>query len=98
VDWKLVAGQRIGHFITIDVDPKRRRSGLGSTLMRAGEQYLGSLGCLAITLEVATDNTAAQRFYEQHGYAETGRIPAYYPNNTDALVMRKSLQTDDLSG
>ena len=91
VDWKLEARLRVGHFITIDVLPQRRRSGLGTTLMQAGEAYLHQLGCIAITLEVATDNTGAQRFYERQGYARTGRIPGYYADNSDALVMRKTL-------
>ena len=89
MDWKLESGRRVGHFITIDVAPERRRAGLGRLLMQAGEDYLRTLGCLAITLEVALDNIEAQGFYERLGYEQTGRIPGYYADGTEALVMRK---------
>lgn len=92
VDWKLESGRKIGHFITIDVLPELRRNGIGRLLMQAGEAHLVAIGCIAITLEVATDNRGAQAFYARLGYGETGRIPGYYADGTGALVMRKELQ------
>ncbi len=91
VDWKLESGRKIGHFITIDVAPELRRKGLGRLLMLAAEEQLTADGCIAITLEVATDNLGAQAFYEMLGYVNTGRIPGYYADGAEALVMRKSL-------
>jgi ribosomal-protein-alanine N-acetyltransferase len=95
VDWKLESGRKVGHFITIDVAPELRRSGLGRLLMQAGEAQLMDMGCIAITLEVAADNHGAQAFYEHLGYQQTGRIPGYYPDGTSALVMRKALKSAD---
>jgi ribosomal protein S18 acetylase RimI-like enzyme len=91
VDWKLESGRKLGHFITIDVAPELRRSGVGRLLMEAGEADLAGIGCFAISLEVAIDNQGAQAFYRQLGYQETGRIPGYYADGTGALVMRKVL-------
>jgi ribosomal-protein-alanine N-acetyltransferase len=91
VDWKLEAGQKVGHYITIDVAPERRRSGLGRRLMEAAEQHFATLGCNAAMLEVGAGNLPAQAFYQHMGYRETGRIPGYYPDGTDALVMRKTI-------
>ncbi len=91
VDWKLEAGQRVGHFITIDVAPERQRGGLGRRMMQTAEQHLAATGCIASTLEVGTGNLAAQAFYERLGYQRTGRIPGYYQDGSDALVMRKSI-------
>lgn len=91
VDWKLEAGQKVGHFITIDVAPERRRTGLGSRMMQAAEQHMAGLGCKEAMLEVGADNLAAQAFYERLGYRERGRIPGYYQDGTDALVMRKAI-------
>lgn len=91
VDWKLESGRRLGHFITIDVAPEFRRNGLGRLLMQTGEAHLSGMGCFAITLEVAANNHAAQAFYEQLGYQRAGRIPGYYADGTNALVMRKAL-------
>ena len=95
VDWKLESGRKLGHFVTIDVAPEFRRNGLGRLLMQTGEAHLGSMGCIAITLEVATNNHAAQAFYEHLGYQQTGRIPGYYADGTNALVMRKALNSTD---
>ena len=92
VDWKLQSGVRIGHFITVDVAPERRRAGIGRLLMQAGESELLRAGCLAIALEVADNNKDALAFYERLGYRETGRrIPGYYADGSSALVMRKPL-------
>jgi ribosomal-protein-alanine N-acetyltransferase len=95
VDWKLEAGRKVGHFITIDVAPELRRSGLGRQLMQAGERELAAMDCIAITLEVATNNIGALAFYEQLEYRHTGRIPGYYADGTDALVLRKALNSTD---
>lgn len=89
VDWKLESGRKIGHFITIDVAPELRRNGLGRRLMQMGEANLAAMGCIAITLEVAANNAAAQAFYERLGYRQTGWIPGYYADGTNALVLRK---------
>jgi [ribosomal protein S18]-alanine N-acetyltransferase len=91
VDWKLESGRKIGHFITIDVAPELRRRGLGRLLMQAGEIALVGLGCVAMVLEVAINNADAQAFYHRLGYRQTGRIPGYYADGTDALVLRKEL-------
>jgi ribosomal-protein-alanine N-acetyltransferase len=95
VDWKLESGRKVGHFITIDVAPELRRNGLGRLLMQAGEAQLAGMGCIAITLEVASNNAGAQAFYERLGYQPTGRIPGYYADGTDALVLRKTLNSID---
>lgn len=91
VDWKLEAGRKVGHFITIDVAPERRRSGLGRRLMETAEQHLAGLGCGSVMLEVGAGNLPAQAFYERLGYRQTGRIPGYYADGTEALVLRKPL-------
>jgi ribosomal-protein-alanine N-acetyltransferase len=93
VDWKLESGRKLGHFITIDVAPELRRNGLGRLLMQAGEAELAAMGCFAIALEVAMNNAGAQAFYERLGYREMGRIPGYYADGTDALVLRKALDS-----
>jgi [ribosomal protein S18]-alanine N-acetyltransferase len=95
VDWKLESGRKLGHFITIDVAPELRRNGLGRLLMQTGESCLADMGCIGVALEVATDNQAAQAFYERLGYQQVGRIPGYYAGGTDALVMRKELLSGD---
>lgn len=84
-------GAIVGRLITIDVDPRLRRSGVGHTLLQAVEERLRAREASAILLEVAVDNTVAQEFYARHGFVRTGRIPGYYLNRIDALVMEKQL-------
>jgi [ribosomal protein S18]-alanine N-acetyltransferase len=85
------SGQRVGRLITIDVRAPLRRHGLGNLLMASVEERLRAAGAAAIILEVAVDNSAAQAFYERHGFTRTGRIPGYYLGRIDALAMEKAL-------
>lgn len=84
-------GARVGRLITIDVDPGLRRRGIGNRLMQTIEERLRAESATAVLLEVAVDNLAAQEFYTRHGFVKTGRIPGYYLDRIDALVMEKQL-------
>lgn len=84
-------GARVGRLITIDVDPALRRRGIGHLLIETIEERLRTDGVAAILLEVAVDNLAAQEFYARHGFVKTGRLPGYYLDRIDALVMEKPL-------
>ena len=80
-----------GHVITIDVDAKARRAGVGSSLLRAAEDRLRASRCRTVQLETAVDNLSALSFYKRHGYNVLRTWPRYYSNGVDALVMRKDL-------
>jgi len=84
-------GEAAGHIITIDVRPSMQRRGLGRMLMEAFLGALRAAGAAVVTLEVAADNDAAQAFYQQFGFSETGRIAGYYMGTLDALMMEKHL-------
>ncbi|AXC09608.1 Ribosomal-protein-S18p-alanine acetyltransferase [Acidisarcina polymorpha] len=81
-----------GHIVTIDTAPEFRRRGIGKMLMEQIESKMGEAGAEWMRLEVAVDNTAALAFYEGLGFEVLGRIPGYYHQNLDALVMEKCLQ------
>jgi [ribosomal protein S18]-alanine N-acetyltransferase len=84
-------GARIGHIVTIDVDPTLRRKGIGRDLMQAMFDALSKGGAVAVRLEVAVDNLEAQSFYRQLGFTPTGRIPGFYMGTLDALTMQRPL-------
>lgn len=88
---QLRKGKVFGRLITIDVDRASRRQGIGHMLLDAIEERLREDGASAILLEVAIDNTVAQEFYTRHGFVRAGRIPGYYLDRIDALVMEKQL-------
>jgi ribosomal-protein-alanine N-acetyltransferase len=93
----ILAGQRrrgelhYGYVVTIDVAESARRQGVGRALLFAVEKHLREEGLASIRLEVAVDNFAAQQFYEREHYRPIGRIPRYYMDKIDALVLEKSL-------
>jgi ribosomal-protein-alanine N-acetyltransferase len=81
----------LGHIITLDVLPIARRTGAGSKLLQAAEEWLKAARCVRVALEAAIDNTAALAFYKRHGYEITGKLPAYYDNGLDAYSLDKRL-------
>lgn len=77
---------------TLAVAPERQRHGVGTTLLRALLAEARRRAARTVALEVRADNDAAQRLYERHGFAVTGRRRGYYqPSNTDALIMSAAL-------
>jgi len=88
---------RRGHIITIDVDARARRSGVGSLLMGSTETRLLQAGCREVRLETAVDNVGALAFYKRHGYFLTKTEPHYYANGLDAFVLVKSLRPTERS-
>lgn len=93
--WRAAGGE--GEILTLAVDPRRRRQGLGRLLVEAASSLAREAGAQALFLEVALDNAAAIRLYEAAGFAQVGRRPGYYRRSggerADALVMRRDLNT-----
>ena len=90
-----IVGQRhqrgLGHVVTIDVDPRFRRAGVGRLMMDATELRLHSQGCHSIFLETAVDNESAISFYKRLGYKILRTLPRYYMGDLDAFLMAKKL-------
>ena len=80
-----------GHIITIDVRQEARRHRVGTALLQAAEERLGSCGSRHVFLETAVNNLPAIAFYKRHGYELIRTIPRYYKNNLDALLLGKKL-------
>jgi [ribosomal protein S18]-alanine N-acetyltransferase len=93
--WRAAGGE--GEILTLAVDPRRRREGLGGLLVEAASALAREAGAEALFLEVAHDNAAAIGLYREAGFAEVGRRPAYYDRGggerADALVMRRDLNS-----
>jgi len=75
----------------VAVDPARRRTGLGRTLLDAVDDHARSGGATRVLLEVREDNDAARALYADHGYAELSRRPRYYRDGTTAVVLERLL-------
>ncbi|CAN5665502.1 MAG: ribosomal protein S18-alanine N-acetyltransferase [Pyrinomonadaceae bacterium] len=87
----LVEPDHTGHVTTVGVTPEHRRRHLGKRLMLQVEEGFRRRNVRLVRLEVRSLNTAAQKVYENLGYAVTQRLPKYYSNGGDGLLMLKSL-------
>lgn len=85
--------------LSIAVDPKGRRRGLGDALMREAILRLRADRVSQLLLEVDIENAAAVHLYEKLGFSTIAERPGYYNKkdengqraHTSALVMRLGL-------
>lgn len=82
---------RIGHIITIAVDPSYRRRGIGEKLMKEALSALRKLGCSSVYLEVRVSNNPAINLYKKLGFKIRSRVKRYYRDGEDAFIMDISL-------
>jgi ribosomal-protein-alanine acetyltransferase len=87
----LVEPDYTGHITTVGVSPEHRRRHLARRLMAEVEMGFRRRNVRLVRLEVRSLNIAAQRLYEGLGYTVTQRLPKYYSNGGDGLLMLKSL-------
>src|SRR5882672_2333314 len=64
--------------LSLAVLPARRRRGLARRLLAAALERLIAAGIRRLLLEVAEDNVAARRLYQNAGLIPIGRRPGYY--------------------
>jgi GNAT superfamily N-acetyltransferase len=67
-------GER-GYFGLLSVEPGRQRSGLGSRLIGAAEDYCRSAGCRLMDLTLVNLRTELPAMYRRLGYRENGTEP-----------------------
>lgn len=95
-------GYAVGRFVDEIADVQRvavlrsrRRHGVGGRLLGSLLDEARRRGCRRAMLEVAADNVPACTWYESEGFREIDRRSRYYPGNVDALVLAKSLTTEE---
>lgn len=88
----LLEPDHTGHITTVGVAPDHRRRRLAQRLMAEVEKGFKLRNVRIVRLEVRSLNLAAQKLYERLGYAVTQRLPRYYSNGGDGLLMLKSLE------
>jgi ribosomal-protein-alanine N-acetyltransferase len=84
-----------GEILSLAVAPGLRRNGLGALLLDAAKAQAVKFKIGALFLEVAEDNIAARRLYENSDFSTVGRRPHYYRRRygpaVDALTLRCKL-------
>lgn len=88
----LLEPDHTGHITTIGIAPEHRRRRLASLLMETIEAGFRRRDVRIVRLEVRASNTSAQKLYLSLGYSVTQRLPKYYSNGGDGLLMVKSLE------
>jgi len=82
----------LGGVLTLDVDPERRRGGVGRALFRELLARLEASGARTVQLEVDVRNSGAIAFYRSFGFRRVGRIPDYYGGGKDAYEMERGAE------
>lgn len=79
------------HLLLLAVQPKSRRRGIATDLLRWLEKSCVTAGIQQIRLELRDANQPARKFYTAMGYRLVGRMAAYYDRQESAVVMGKYL-------
>ena len=87
----IVEPDATGHITTLGVAPEHRRRGIAQRMLAKVEDGFRRRGVRIARLEVRSVNTGAQELYVKLGFAVTQRLPRYYSNGGDGLLMIKSL-------
>lgn len=80
-------GRDIGHVKDLAVAPESRRRGIGRSLLVRALATLIADGAETVKLEVRESNEAAGALYRDLGFEPTRRVPRYYRDGEDALIM-----------
>lgn len=87
----LIEPDHTGHITTVGVAPEHRRRRIAHRLMEKIEEGFRRRSVRTVRLEVRSINDGAQQLYSSIGYIVTQRLPRYYSNGGDGLLMIKSL-------
>ena len=78
-------------FVSIAVDPKYRRFGIGKKLVNFIIKKLKRQGAKKASLEVRTTNKASFSFFRNLGFRITKTLKGFYRDRGDAYQMRKKI-------
>jgi len=84
-------GNTKAHLLLLAVEPKTRRLGIGTDLVRWLEKSCQTAGLASIRLEVRASNRQAIDFYESLGYKQSEEIAHYYDGRETAVTMVREL-------
>jgi len=85
-------GEEAAHLNLLAVEPRFRRGGLGTRLVRWLEASATVAGTFEVSLEVRAGNHVARDFYRTLGYSEADLLPGYYDRIEDAVRMTRDLR------
>ena len=83
-----LASESTGRIFSLAVRPSYQSRKLGSALLKEIIEVFRGIGVSEIILEVRKGNVKAKRFYERHGFHQTGVVERYYNDGESACMMR----------
>ncbi len=81
-----------GHMVSVAVEDRYRRQGIGKVLVEESINGVRSKGCDEFYLEVRCSNTDAIRLYEELGFIIRQRLNTYYRDGEDGYLMSIELR------
>ena len=81
--------QRRGHVVSIAVDPKHRREGIGKAMAKFTFARLEELSVAYVEIEVRIDNETGLCFWRSFEFQQTETLPGYYSDGGDGFKMHK---------
>lgn len=88
-----LAKEGAGRIFSLAVHPMYQSLGVGSALLKEIIGIFRKVGALEIILEVRSSNIRAKRFYEKHGFYQTGIMKKYYNDGENACLMRLKIDS-----
>ncbi len=85
-------GSAVARIYSLAVDPAQRGRGLAKALMDAAAEAAIARGCTVLSLEVRSDNAAANGLYEKQGFTPVGVLRHYYARGHHATRYRRLLK------
>ncbi len=87
-----MAKETTGRIFSLAVMPEYRSRRIGSALLKELIEVFREYGASEVVLEVRISNIKARRFYERHGFSQTGILERYYTDGEDAFLMKLKMR------
>jgi ribosomal-protein-alanine N-acetyltransferase len=87
-----MASEGAGRIFSLAVHPAYQNRGVGSVLLKEIINIFRKMGVSEIILEVRAGNIKAKKFYEKHGFYQTGILEKYYANAENACLMKLEIK------
>jgi ribosomal-protein-alanine N-acetyltransferase len=85
----------VTEILTFAVSPPSQRQGIGRYLLKELMNFLKSVQCVKIFLEVAVDNKATIDLYTSVGFKSVGTRPNYYQRNAQTFISASVMVFED---
>lgn len=90
-----LSSETTGRIFSLAVHPSYQNRKLGSALLKDIIKVFQGIGVSEIILEVRKGNVKARKFYERHGFHQTGVVEKYYNDGESACMMRLKVSKSD---